>query len=118
MTSFPVHDSQGCCNHRPFPVELRRMIQPAAQSATDEESAELALYERLCGTRNLDDLIPTLAKDSAAIGLIESAARRRATRHELILGDARRTAPLPDESVHLVLASSRIQRQGIAFPPI
>jgi DNA modification methylase len=66
---------------------------------------EAVLYDRLCGTTNLDDLIPTLARDPNAIRSIESLAQRRATRHELILGDARRMESLPDQSVQLVLTS-------------
>ena len=81
------------------------MIQQAERQSLDEDAEERALYERLCGKTNLDDLIPTLAKDAAAIRLIESAALRRPTRHEMILGDARRMAALPDESVQLVLTS-------------
>jgi modification methylase len=66
---------------------------------------EEALYERLCGATNLDDLIPTLARDQAAIRSIESCVQRRHTRHELVLGDSRSMSTIPDESVHLVLTS-------------
>jgi hypothetical protein len=78
------------------------MMQQAERRSLDEDADERALYERLCGKTNLDDLIPTLAKDAAAIRLIESAAQRRPTRHEMILGDARRMASLPDESLRQV----------------
>ncbi len=66
---------------------------------------EEALFERLCGATNLDDLIPTLARDHAAIRSIESCVQRRHTHHELVLGDSRAMSSIPDESVHLVLTS-------------
>jgi modification methylase len=73
--------------------------------AKDSSDEEAALYEKLCGTKSLDDLIPTLARDESAVRAIEACVQRRPTRHELIHGDARRMASLPDESVHLVLTS-------------
>jgi modification methylase len=76
-----------------------------AEDTNHRVDDEAVLYDRLCGTTNLDDLIPTLARDSNAIRSIESLAQRRATRHELILGDARRMESLPDQSVQLVLTS-------------
>jgi DNA modification methylase len=66
---------------------------------------EEALFERLCGTSNLDDLMPKLSRDSAAIRSIESCVQRRPSRHELVLGDSRAMSAIPDESVHLVLTS-------------
>ncbi len=81
------------------------MILQAEQPGLDEDAEARTLYDSLCGKTNLDDLIPTLAKNAVAIRLIESLVQRRPTRHELILGDARRMASLPDESVQLVLTS-------------
>jgi modification methylase len=66
---------------------------------------EEALFDRLCGDSNLDDLIPKLARDHAATRSIEACAQRRHTRHELILGDCRMMSFVPDASVHLVLTS-------------
>jgi modification methylase len=66
---------------------------------------EEALFERLCGASNLDDLIPKLCRDAAAIRSIESCVSRRPSRHELVLGDSRAMSAIPDESVHLVLTS-------------
>ncbi len=81
------------------------MTQVATETSAGQASEEEALYNRLCGTRSLDDLIPVLAKDAKAVQLIESAAQRRPTHHQMILGDARRMATLPDGSVQLVLTS-------------
>ncbi len=57
--------------------------------------------------RNLDAPsreLPRIAKDPSAMAMIEAAVGQVPTRHQLLLGDARR-AMLPDESVHLVLTS-------------
>ena len=57
--------------------------------------------------RNLDAPsreLPRIAKDPSAMATIEAAVGQVPTRHQLLLGDARR-AILPDESVHLVLTS-------------
>lgn len=74
----------------------------ALDAKIDEEQQ---LYERLTGADNLDDLIPTLARDVSAVRSIEALVQRRQTDHELILGDSRQLHSLPDESVHLVLTS-------------
>jgi len=66
---------------------------------------EQELYERLCGDGNLDELIPTIARDTGAVREIEALIRRRHTEHELVLGDSRQMSSLADESVHLVLTS-------------
>ena len=70
--------------------------------ATEEEAA---LYDRLCGKGNPDELIPTLARDTNAIRDIEACVQRRSTGHELVLGDARRMESLADQSVQLVVTS-------------
>src|SRR5438552_1561981 len=49
--------------------------------------------------------IPKLAKDRAALGVIETAIKRVPTRHRLTVGDARSMSRIPDESVHLVVTS-------------
>lgn len=49
--------------------------------------------------------IPELAKDPAAVRLIEEAVREVPTEQRLCLGDARRLTHVPDESVHLILTS-------------
>jgi len=49
--------------------------------------------------------IPRIAKDQRALRLIEEAARRIPTRHELRLGDARAMDGLAPGSVHLVVTS-------------
>ncbi len=70
-----------------------------------EGDDEASLYDRLCGAGNLDEILPTLARDAKAISAIEHLVQRRRTRHELILGDARRMDSIADGSVHLVLTS-------------
>ena len=57
--------------------------------------------------RHLEDPsrdLPRIAKDPAAMEMIEAAVGQIPTRHRLLLGDARH-ALLPAESVHLVLTS-------------
>jgi modification methylase len=49
--------------------------------------------------------LPRIAKDQRLIRLIEEAVRKIPTAHRLILGDARKMAGLPPNSVHLVLTS-------------
>jgi modification methylase len=78
------------------------MTAPAIATTIDEEER---LYDRLCGQNNLDELIPTIARDASAVRSIEACVRRRQTQHELILGDARQMHSLPPESVHLILTS-------------
>jgi modification methylase len=74
-------------------------------NGTPKIDTEEDLYDHFCGKENLDDLIPTLARNPAAIRGIESFAQRRHTSHELILGDSRAQATIPNGSVHLVLTS-------------
>jgi DNA modification methylase len=81
------------------------MIRPARQPLAPHSEDEAALYDRFCGKGNLDEIIPSLARDRTAINSIERLVQRRTTRHELVLGDARRMESLPDESIHLVLTS-------------
>lgn len=69
---------------------------------TDTESSLLAEY---VGDGNPDDVIPRLARDERAMRRIEAVVRRRATNHELILGDARAASSLEPGSVHLVVTS-------------
>jgi DNA modification methylase len=73
--------------------------------ATVAGSQEQTLLEELTGGRKLDDIIPQLARDRAAMRRIEAASRARPTRHELIQGDARAASALEPESIHLVVTS-------------
>lgn len=57
------------------------------------------------GTGNLDNIIPTLARDEKALRRIEAVVKMRQTTHQLILGDARKATKLAPESVHLVVTS-------------
>ena len=57
--------------------------------------------------RDLEDPardLPRLAKDPSGMAMIAAAVEQVPTRHQVLLGDARRTV-LPAESVHLVLTS-------------
>jgi DNA modification methylase len=74
----------------------------AAGGFPDTEGSLLAEFAS-CG--NLDDLIPKLARDERAMARIEAVTQRRTTQHELVSGDSRSMADLPDQSVHLVLTS-------------
>lgn len=53
----------------------------------------------------LDQVIPLLARDGMAMRRIEEAVQRLHTRHELILGDARRAGSIEPGTVHLVVTS-------------
>src|SRR5712671_884016 len=66
---------------------------------------EQALLEELLLRGNLDDVIPTLARDARAIARIESVVRRRHTNHELIHSDSRGASHLAENSIHLVVTS-------------
>src|SRR5262249_29207495 len=67
--------------------------------------SESALLAEIAGKENLDDAIPTLARDARAMGRVEAVVQRLETRHELILGDSRRLGELRPSSVHLVVTS-------------
>jgi modification methylase len=88
------------CLINSFKIWNMTTLNGLLKNETDEE-----LFRRLCGNSDLDDLIPTLARDLAAIRNIESSIQRRHTRHELVLGDSRAMSSIPDETVHLVLTS-------------
>jgi DNA modification methylase len=59
----------------------------------------------LVGARNLDDIIPALARDAGKMLLIERFVQQLHTRHELVRGDARRLDHITDSGVHLVVTS-------------
>ena len=63
------------------------------------------MLNRFLALGKLDDVIPKLARDRAAICTIEAAVRRLSTSHDLILGDARAASALPERSVHLAVTS-------------
>ncbi len=66
---------------------------------------EQSLLTEYAGTGNLDNLIPTLARDVRAMKRIEAVVQQRPTSHELILGDSRAASSLPESSIHLVVTS-------------
>jgi len=49
--------------------------------------------------------IPAIAKDAQFVGPIEAAVAQVPTKHQLLLGDSRSMASVPDGSVHLVVTS-------------
>jgi len=66
---------------------------------------ERAVLAPFVADGNLDDVIPTIARDRQAIQRIESLVRALETAHELIQGDARAATALDSNSVHLVVTS-------------
>jgi DNA modification methylase len=74
--------------------------RPADAAETPE-----SLLAELAPDGDLDRVIPTIAKSPKIISRIESVLQRRPTRHELVLGDARRASSLPEGSIHLVVTS-------------
>jgi DNA modification methylase len=74
----------------------------ATQHVLDTEES---LLTEFAARENLDNIIPTLARDERAVRRIEAVVQRRPTRHELVLGDARAMADLGAGTVHLVLTS-------------
>jgi modification methylase len=74
---------------------------PRTKPGPDTEDSLLAEF----AAGRLDEAIPTLARDERALRRIEAVVQRLHTTHDLVLGDARRAARLPDESIHLVVTS-------------
>jgi DNA modification methylase len=66
---------------------------------------ERALFDELLNTGELDDMVPTIARDLRTMRRIEAVVRNRVTSHELIYGDARAASALDENSVHLVVTS-------------
>jgi len=88
---------------------LRKVTLTVSPDGTNPKATELRQYVpppalALVGT-NPQRLIPTLARDSRIMQLIEDAVRRIPTEHALICGDSRHIDYIPDETVHLVLTS-------------
>ncbi len=77
----------------------------AVMDAPVVASLEEYLPPELRGLENPQTAIPALAKDPRLLELVEQAVQDVSTCHNLHLGDARRMAELPAESVHLVLTS-------------
>lgn len=63
------------------------------------------VVDEIISAGNLDENIPTLARDRQAMQRIESVVRGLSTGHELVLGDARVASELEPESIHLVVTS-------------
>lgn len=68
-------------------------MQTPSQHARGSDGEAAVLGEFANG--NLDDIIPRLARDRAAMQHIESVSRSLPTTHDLILGDARTASALP-----------------------
>lgn len=66
---------------------------------------EEEILSKLVGARNLDEIIPGLARDRDAMLKIDSIVRGLETSHQLIHGDARTASKLPENSVQLVVTS-------------
>ncbi len=76
-------------------------ISPQEIAYTDDEARLLDEFAE----GNLDNIIPTLARDRKAMRRIESILHGLKTTHDLILGDSRASSALPDQSIHLVVTS-------------
>lgn len=63
------------------------------------------LPSRISAVTDIDVAIPELAKDRAAVSVIESAVKRIPTTHDLHLADATQFATLEPRSIHLVVTS-------------
>lgn len=63
------------------------------------------LPEALRGVKVEQQLIPSLAKDSAMLEILEQAAKKIETTHDLRLGSATKLGFLDKQSVHLVVTS-------------
>lgn len=85
---------------------MKGRIEAIASGEVGRNLDELVPAEVLLAARDdIQKAIPALAKDPAATGSIERAAKRVPARHQLILGDSRQMDEIEDESVHLVLTS-------------
>ena len=80
-------------------------MHSAAQSIAAASSEDQTLLEEFAGGGNLDEIIPTLARNVRAMRRIEAAVQNRQTSHELIHGDARTASALEENSIHLVVTS-------------
>ncbi len=81
---------------------------PASKKSVEPKNVldtEDSLLREFASRGNLDDIIPTLARDERAIRRIEAVVQRRPTRHELVLGDARTMSDLQSGVVQLVVTS-------------
>jgi len=89
-----------------FKMSMTGRIESIASGEVGRNLDELVPAEVLLAARDdIQKAIPALAKDIAATGSIERAAKRVPARHQLILGDSRQMDEIEDESVHLVLTS-------------
>ncbi len=71
----------------------------------DTAAASEELLAELLRGGDLDDRIPTLARDAGAVRRIERLVREMPTSHRLICADARQASLVEPESVHLVVTS-------------
>jgi len=77
-------------------------VSHASLRVADTEESLLAEY---AGKGNLDEILPSLARNQEATSRIETVVQSRPTMHELILGDARKATDFDESSVHLVITS-------------
>src|SRR5262245_23003437 len=98
MTELEQHGFRHRTTSYTHPMQLASQPLPLADDAE-------SIVAELAPGRNLDDVIPNLARDRRAMQRIESAVRSLPTTHSLILGDARAASALPEQSIHLVVTS-------------
>ena len=81
------------------------MPDPAMKQIAIETIVKQYLPDLVLDTKELQKLLPALAKNHRATRAIEKAIRELHTLHQLFHQDARHMDSLPDESVHLVVTS-------------
>jgi len=67
--------------------------------------SEVEILGKYALAKNLDEVIPKIARDSQLMMRIETLVRGLKTSHELVMGDTRSATALAEESVHLVVTS-------------
>jgi len=78
-----------------------RSAPPTAVSSQPEQP----LIDELTRAGDLDDAVPTIARDPVAMRRIDALVRSRETSHQLIHGDARSASAFAENSIHLIVTS-------------
>jgi len=89
----------------PYSGEMTAISRQTERTPAVAVETYEGIVQDFVGDGNLDEIIPALAKDTAAVKRIEGCIQQLPTTHELILGDARLGSRLKPSSVHLVLTS-------------
>src|SRR5688572_27225043 len=92
-----VRQLHGINKYRSSRVPMQNLKDMAVESAD--------FISELVGSRSIDEIVPSLARDAGKMRLIEQHVQQLHTRHELVQGDARDLAHIPENSLHLVVTS-------------